>query len=81
MAKGSSKVPKNETKSQRFIRLASFRVNKMLKSMKQLGMLGGAGYESTADQRKKIETVLRDSLDRSIASINKAPQASQDFKL
>lgn len=81
MAKKKSNVPANETKAQKFVRLANFRVNKLLKSFKQLGQLGGNGYESTADQRKKIETILKDSLERAIGQMNKAPVASQEFKL
>ena len=80
MAKKSS-APANETKSQKFVRLANARVNRVLRGLKHIGALGGGGYESTPDQRKRIETVLTEGLTRAIGQMAKTQSASQEFKL
>jgi len=70
-----------ETKSQKFVRLANARVNRTLRGLKHLGALGGSGYESTPDQRKRIETILTEGLTRALAQMSKTQAASQEFKL
>lgn len=59
LAKGSSKPSPDETKAQKFVRLANFRTQKALKAIGQLQNLGNTSqYESTADQRAKIVSAL-----------------------
>lgn len=71
-------APENETKAQKFSRLASARVSKAVKQIKALGNLSGAGYESTPDQRSKIETVIRDATVAAIAKLNKTAEKSSE---
>lgn len=79
MARKSS--PTNETKAQKFVRLANSRVNRIIRGYKILGQLGGSGYESTPDQRKRIETVLTEGLQRTCRQMDKSQATSQDFRL
>ena len=55
-------APKDETKAQKFSRLASKRVSKALKAVGNIGNLSGAGYESTPEQRKKIVDALTEAV-------------------
>lgn len=50
---------KGESKAAKFIRLGTPRVNKAVKTILQIRTLGGAGYESTSDQQKKIVDALQ----------------------
>ena len=49
---------KNETKADKFRRLAKMRVPMALAKIKNIGNLGGSGYEYTAEQVTKIESAL-----------------------
>ena len=51
---GVSKVDPNETKAEKFVRLASKRVTKTLNNIRQIGQLSGAGYECTPEQVAKM---------------------------
>ena len=52
--------PANESKSERFRRLAEARVNKILAMMRLLGNLCGTGfYEYSRDEVEQIFTVLQ----------------------
>lgn len=66
-----SRVPENETKEQRFIRLATARVNKVRKALDQIGLLGAASYMSTEAQRDKISEALRESVEFNLNRLNK----------
>lgn len=50
---------KNETKAHKFVRLGTPRINKAVKTILSIRTLGGAGYESTPDQQKKIVDSLQ----------------------
>ena len=50
---------KGESKAQKFVRLGTPRVNKAVKVILQIRTLGGAGYESTGEQQKKICDALQ----------------------
>jgi predicted component of type VI protein secretion system len=72
---------KTETKAQKFVRLAQARVPKALKSIYNIGNLGGAGYDSTPDQREKIATALREAVESCITRINKEQVKPTGFSL
>jgi hypothetical protein len=55
---------KGESKAQKFVRLGTPRVNKAVKVILQIRTLGGAGYESTADQQKKIVDALQGAVNQ-----------------
>jgi hypothetical protein len=70
-------VPANESKADKFKRLAGKRVNKALNGIRGIGNLGGGGYESTAEQREKIEKALNDALAAALDLLNRAKSASE----
>jgi len=59
-----SKVNPNETKAEKFSRLASARVTKAAKAITNIGNLAGAGYERTPAQVASINKHLQDAVDR-----------------
>lgn len=76
-----SKVPADETKEQKFVRLATARVNKVRKSLDQIGLLGGASYSSTEDQRKKIVEALSECLEFNVNRLDKVKLSKSNFQL
>jgi len=76
-----STVPVDETKEQKFIRLASRRVNKVRKALDQIGLLGASAYVSTEAQRIMITEALRESVEFNLARLNKVKSGKADFKL
>lgn len=79
--KRKSKIDPNETKAQKFVRLANHRINRILKLNKALSALGGAAYESTPEQRKRIGDVLKTSLEAAVDGMSKVKVATNEFKL
>lgn len=75
-----SKVPENETKQQKFVRLATARVNKVRKALDQIGLLGGANYESTDDQRKKIADAITECMEFNINRLSKVKMSKDTFR-
>lgn len=55
---------KPETKAVKFVRLAQQRVTKAVKSINQIGNLGGANYESTPIQIEEICIELAEAVKR-----------------
>lgn len=76
----TSRVPENETKQQKFIRLATARVNKVRKALDQIGLLGGAAYESTDDQRKKIAEAITECMEFNINRLSKVKMSKDTFR-
>lgn len=56
--KRKPRQPSNESKADKFSRLASKRVTKALKAIANIGNLSGGGYERTNEQVKKITDAL-----------------------
>lgn len=63
-----SKVDPNESKADKFKRLGTARYTKCVTALRNLAKLGGAGYERTAEQQKKITEGLR----AEVAAVEKA---------
>ena len=60
-----------ESKNERFTRLAISRVNKTTKQLELIGNLGNLNiYESTEDERRKVEEYLREKLEIAIERLN-----------
>jgi hypothetical protein len=76
-----SKVPADETKEQKFVRLATARVNKVRKALDQIGLLGGASYVSTEEQRKKIIEALEESMEFNTNRLSKVKLSKSSFQL
>lgn len=53
---------KAETRKERFVRIANLRVPKALKAIHMIGNLAGAGYEFTPEQVAKINSLLAESV-------------------
>lgn len=75
-----SKVPKDETKEQKFVRLATSRVNKVRKALDQIGLLGGASYSSTDQQREKIAEAIKECLEFNINRLSKVKMSKNTFQ-
>ena len=75
-----SKVPKDETKQQKFVRLATARVNKTRKALDQIGLLGGAAYESTDEQRKRIAEAITECMEFNINRLSKVKMSKDTFR-
>lgn len=53
----------NETKAEKFVRLSVPRVQNVLYHLRNVGKLGGAGYEHTPEQKAKIFAAIRKATD------------------
>lgn len=84
MAKKSTVKTDNkpaETKNQKFIRLANARTSRAIKMVYNIGNLGGAGYESTPEQREKIITTLTEAVESVRVRLNKETSKPTGFQL
>lgn len=85
--KKTALVPADETKADKFVRLAEQRVPKAIKAIGNVGNLANkSGYEFTATQVDKIAGAIADAAqathERFIAALNgKTAPASGGFKL
>lgn len=60
-----SNVPDNETKADKFKRLANFRVNKVIKGLRQVGALSNTNsYEYEKAHAEKIVSALRAEVEK-----------------
>jgi hypothetical protein len=73
-----SKADPNETKADKFRRLASDRLGKAVTRIQQIGNLSGPGYEYTEEQRNKIVTILADAVQACAARF--APRTKEGKK-
>lgn len=64
-------APEGETKAQKFSRLATARVNKVLKAIKNIGNLSTSGYEYTPEQVEKIEKLIKETTIAAIKRFDK----------
>ena len=76
-----SNIPENETKQQKFVRLANRRVNKVRKALDQIGLLGGASYDSTEDQQNKIIAAIQEAFDFACNRLRKVKTSKATFQL
>ena len=68
----------NETKAQKFSRLASKRVTKALKAIKNVGNLAGSGYDKTPDQVKRINALLTETVAATVARFTATVEKKKD---
>jgi hypothetical protein len=80
MPRTKQNIPANENNAQRFVRVANHRVNTILVSLKALGQLGTAQYESKPEQRKRIEDAIKSGLEKAMSAMQKG-EGVQEFKL
>lgn len=78
-AKRTSKVPSDETRDQKFIRLTNQRMPKVLKSISLIGNL--ASYPHNPDNAAKIVAALKVAVDGVERSFSNTKEAKQSFSL
>lgn len=79
-----STVPANETKAQKFVRLAEQRIPKAVKMLRNIAKLGGPGYERTEAQAKFISDNLKAEVESLAAALkpgSKKEKEAVEFKL
>lgn len=64
----------NETKEQRFVRIAEPRVSRACKAVSLLGNLAGSGYEYTEEQVDAMFGAVKEALDTARAAFVKKPK-------
>lgn len=77
MVKKKSHIPPNETPEARFVRVATTKVNAILRNLKTLSRLKG----STPTQRKAIDDALMAGLRDTVASLAGNKVETGGFKL
>ena len=75
--RGRKAVDENETPEMRFVRLGKARLARVVKGIRALGNLGGAGYSSTPKQREKVREILEAETIAALARMEKAKQKSE----
>lgn len=73
-------IPKDEDKSQRFVRVVSPRVDKAVKAIKQIALCAGKTYEYTPQQANQIKGTLMKELTILSSAFEKKAQADTGFK-
>jgi hypothetical protein len=82
MARKSSGVSgKQETKNEKFVRLAEQRMGSALKYINLVGNLSGPGYEATDGQKTVILTALQEAVDTVKERFEGTPQKAAGFHL
>lgn len=79
----AAQAPKDETPSERFSRLASKRVTKAVKAIRNIGTLSGRSYQRTDEQVQAVLAYLKDAVkyvEGCFAAPDKAA-ASEDIKI
>jgi hypothetical protein len=64
-----SLVSPDETKHDRFTRLANQRAKPIIKYLRMLGRLGAPGYDRTSEDIDKIEAKLKSEVEKCIARL------------
>lgn len=72
-------IPKDESNSDRFVRVVTPRVNKAVKAIGVIGFCSGATYEYTPSQAKQICKLLHSIVDSLESKLERKPEAQQGF--
>lgn len=70
----------NESKSERFVRLAEPRVNRACKAISMIGHLAASSYEYTEQQVDAMFAAMQDALDTARAKYRKGADNKFRFK-
>ena len=71
-------IPDGETKEQRFIRVATPRMNRAVKAIAMVGMCSSNNYGYTEEQIAKIEVALVDAIQNALARFTKQQNAEKE---
>lgn len=77
--KSSSRVPKDETKAARFIRVVTPRVAKAVKAIQVIGYCAGATYEYTPKQLDQITKAIDDAHNELLAKFAGKKSETEEF--
>lgn len=75
----ASKVPANETKAERFVRVGTPRVNKAIKAIRQLGKLASSNYEYSEEQSVAMHRALQEAVDDVVSKFRGAAKDESGF--
>ena len=67
MAKTNISIPENETKNEKFVRIASPRVNAVIDKLDILSNCASGNYEYTEEQVENMFQAIRDAVDNCYA--------------
>lgn len=76
----NKEIKVNESKAEKFQRLAPYRVNAVLKALRILGNCAGGAYEYTQEQVEAIENALHVELADTMAKFKKVEDKKFEFK-
>jgi len=79
--KRKSNIPANETPEARFVRVATVKVNSIIRGMKTLSRLNGTKAKSTEAQRAAIEKAITEALTDTMSALKGNKVAAGGFKL
>jgi len=71
MARQKNENLGNETKSDKFKRLAEYRVNKVLTTLGQIENLASSQYDKTDEQIDKIEQIIYNTVEMTMNKLRK----------
>ena len=74
-------MDKKESRSEKFKRLASRRVNELLKKLGNMGKLSSANYEYTEEEVDKIFVSLQQAMDEAKSKFSKKTRKGDSFVL
>lgn len=74
MARTRAAIPENESKADKFRRVANGRLSTILSQLDGIAKLATANYECTAEQADKIASVVGDKLNSVVAKL-KGPKS------
>ena len=77
---GEENANPNETRTEKFLRLAPPRVTKVIKALDTLGNCSGSGYEYTEEQIEKMFNAIDEAVKETKAKFEKKKPASKEFK-
>jgi len=72
-------IPKDESKSDRFVRVVTPRVNKAVKAIKQIGFCSASTYEYKPQQLEAIMMALADAQNEIVAKFAGKKDAQEEF--
>lgn len=80
MAKTIVNIPENETKNEKFVRIASPRVNAVIDKLDILSNCASSNYEYTEEQVENMFQAIRDAVDKCYAQFQpKAKSEKEKF--
>lgn len=79
--KGKFTPPADETKRQKFERIVTARMNRVLNSIRLLGNLASPNYEWDQQEIQLIRTAIADQLNLAMSRFEKARPRTLEFRL